>query len=301
MKRILTLALLLAIVGMGASAQLLYKITGRDIKQPSYIVGTYHLAPVSFVDSIPGLRKAMDATTQVCGELDVDDMLSPGGMQKMAAAMMLPEGKTLAGCLSADEMKRLNALLTKAMGVDMSNPMVAQQLGRMTPQALTTQLTVMLYMRHTPGFNPQDLFDGYFQKAAKEKGKPVKGLETLDFQIKTLFQGMSLERQKTLLMCLADNTDKAERQTKEVAKAFFAQDIKALEAAMNEKEGNSCDSTPEEDAALITSRNADWMGKMPAMMAAAPTLFAVGAGHLPGSKGVLELLKKAGYTVEAVR
>ena len=49
------------------------------------------------------------------------------------------------------------------------------------------------------------------------------------------------------------------------------------------------------------NRNADWVAKMPAIMSDKPTFFAVGAGHLPGEKGVLNLLKLAGYEVEAVK
>ena len=70
---------------------------------------------------------------------------------------------------------------------------------------------------------------------------------------------------------------------------------------MDEKQNNACDSTPAEDAAMIYSRNADWLTKMPALMTNKPTLFAVGAAHLPGDKGVVNLLRNAGYTVDAVR
>ena len=46
---------------------------------------------------------------------------------------------------------------------------------------------------------------------------------------------------------------------------------------------------------------ADWLTKMPGIMNEKPTLFAVGAGHLLGENGVLNLLYKAGYTVEPVQ
>ena len=59
-KLLMLLALLISFI-MNANAQLLYKISGNGLTQPSYIIGTYHLAPVSFVDSIPGLKEAMDA------------------------------------------------------------------------------------------------------------------------------------------------------------------------------------------------------------------------------------------------
>lgn len=301
MKRIAFIVMLLAAVFTGAGAQLLYKVSGGNLSKPSYIVGTYHLAPASFVDSIAGLRNAMEQTEQVCGELEMSQMMSVEGMQKMMQAMMLPEGKTLKDILSAEEMARLNGFMTKLLGTDMSNTMVEQQMGRMTPQALNTQFTLMMYMKHTNGFDPANLFDGYFQKAAAEKGKPVTGLETLDFQIKTLFNGMSLERQKQLLMCLVDNYGYYDSMTVKLADAYFSQDIEKVKAVMDEKQNNDCDSTPAEDAAMIYNRNADWITKMPALMTDKATLFAVGAAHLPGDKGVVNLLRNAGYTVDAVR
>ena len=70
---------------------------------------------------------------------------------------------------------------------------------------------------------------------------------------------------------------------------------------MDEKQQNQCDSTPEEDDQLIYSRNANWIKFMPQIMKDKPTFFAVGAGHLPGDKGVLQLLRNAGYTIEGVK
>lgn len=301
MKKIMMIALLMVVAFTGAKAQLLYKISGKDLKQPSYIVGTYHLAPVSFVDSIPGLRAAMTETQQVCGELDMSDMMSPDNIQKMMKAMMLPEGKTLKDYLTVEEMDKLNQLMKSLIGMDLTNPILEQQMGKMTPSAINTQLAVLMYMKHTPGFDPTNLFDGYFQKAAKEANKPVVGLETMDFQIKTLYQGKSLERQKTMLMCMVNNTAYHEQNLIALTRAFFAKDLAKMWEITKEKENNSCDSTPEEDAQLIDNRNIDWLTKLPAIMADKSTLIAVGAGHLPGDKGVLSLLRQAGYTVEAVK
>ena len=301
MKKIMMIALLMVVAITGAKAQLLYKISGKDLKQPSYIVGTYHLAPVSFVDSIPGLRAAMTETQQVCGELDMSDMMSPDNIQKMMKAMMLPEGKTLKDYLTVEEMDKLNQLMKSLIGMDLTKPILEQQMGKMTPSAINTQLAVLMYMKHTPGFDPTNLFDGYFQKAAKEANKPVVGLETMDFQIKTLYQGKSLERQKTMLMCMVNNTAYHEQNLIALTRAFFAKDLAKMWEITKEKENNSCDSTPEEDAQLIDNRNIDWLTKLPAIMADKSTLIAVGAGHLPGDKGVLSLLRQAGYTVEAVK
>lgn len=293
--------LLLLMAAVTMQAQLLWKISGNGLQKPSYIIGTYHLANVSFTDSIKGLKAAMDATEQVYGEIVMADMASPENIQKMQAAMMLPDGQTLDKLFTADEMTRINALVKSVLGVDMTNPMVAQQLGKLTPYALQVQLGVLIYLKKHPGFNPNEGFDSYFQKEAAAKGKGVGGLETFDFQINTLYKSTTMERQKQLLLCLADNLEFNEEQTENIVKAFFTQDLDGIEKAMDTKLNNTCDGTPEEKETLIYSRNDNWMKQIPEIMKQKATLFAVGAGHLPGERGLLAQLKKAGYTVEGVK
>ena len=293
--------MLLMLVAIAAQAQLLWKISGNGLQKPSYIIGTYHLAPVSFTDSIKGLKEALEASEQVYGEIVMADMMKPENMTKMQSAMMLPEGQTIDKLYTEEEMARINTMLKSIMGVDMTNPMVAQQLGKITPQALQTQLAVLMYLKKHTGFDPNQTFDGYFQQEATAKGKPVGALETIDFQIEILYKGMSMERQKQLLLCLADNMEFNEELTENVVKAFFSQDLDGIEEAMNAKLNNTCDGTPEEKEILIYKRNDNWIKQMPEIMKQKATLFAVGAGHLPGERGVLAQLKKAGYTVEGVK
>lgn len=300
MKKIL-LSLALTAVMLGAHAQLLYKISGNGLSAPSYIVGTYHLAPVSFVDSIPGMRQAIADTQQTYGELVMDEMMSADSLALMQQAMMLPAGMTLDKLLTADEMTRLNAYMKELMGMDMTNPLLAQQMGKMTPSALSTTISMFSYMKKSGSIDVQNGFDDYFQKEALRQGKGVGGLETMAFQINVLFKGQTLERQKELLMCQIDNADFMDEMEKDVIHAFFSQNLEALKKAMDKKLNNSCDSRPEEDDILIYNRNANWLKKMPALMAQKPTLFAVGAAHLIGDKGVLHLLRTAGYIVEEIK
>lgn len=293
--------LLLLMAAVTMQAQLLWKISGNGLQKPSYIIGTYHLAPVSFTDSIKGLKAALDASEQVYGEIVMADLTSPENQQKAQAAMMLPDGQTLDKLFTADETTRINALVKSVLGVDMTNPMVAQQLGKLTPYALQVQLGVLIYLKKHPGFNPNEGFDSYFQKEAAAKGKGVGGLETFDFQINTLYKSATMERQKQLLLCMADNLEFTEEQTENVVKAFFTQDLDGIEKAMDAKLNNTCDGTPEEKETLIYSRNDNWMKQMPEIMKQKGTFFAVGAGHLPGERGLLAQLKKAGYTVEGIK
>jgi len=300
MKKFLSTSLML-IAAVGMQAQLLWKVTGNGLKKPSYIVGTYHLAPGTFADSIKGVKNVMDEAEQVYGEIVTADLTKPEKLMAMQTAMMLPQGQTLSKLLDADELGRLNAGLKGLMGVDMTNPMVAQQLDRLSPQALLTQLTMLSYLKKTPGFNPANTIDIYFQKEATAKGKPTGGLETMEQQIEVMFKTCTIERQKELLMCFIDNKEMNEKLTDMITKGYFAQDIKMLKEATDMKLNSSCDATQEEEERMIYGRNANWVKLMPGIMNEKSTLFAVGAAHLVGDRGVLELLRKAGYRVEGVR
>ena len=301
MKKIF-LSLLLAFVAVVAgNAQLLYKISGCGLDSPSYIVGTYHLAPATFIDSIPGAKATLETVEVVCGEVVMSEMESPENMDKVQKAMFLPSGKSLADVLDADEMASLNAYMLELLGVSLENPMLMEQMGRLTPTALSTQLQLVQYMKLTPGFDPMNLIDAYFQKVAVEAGKKVKGLETVDFQIAMLYKGATIERQKQQLLCMVENNEYYSLQMKELSAAYFAQDMETLWSITEEELGNDCDSTPKEKEALLYGRNKAWVAKMPKMMDKASTLFVVGAAHLPGEQGVLELLKAKGYMVEVVK
>lgn len=296
---LLTVALIAGLIST-TQAQILYRITGKGLESPSYIVGTYHLAPSSFADSIPGMDKAIAGTNQVCGELDMMDAFKPENATRLLKSQMLPEGVTLSSLFTADQLKRLNALLLKVMGTNLDDEAFAAQMEKMSPAALSTSLTLTSYMKGTPSFNPMDLIDNYFQMQAIQNGKSVKGFETVDFQMGILY-GSPLEKQVNDLMCLVDHFDDANDMVNLITTAYFSQNLKQIEDALEQESKVDCGTSPEDEDILINNRNRNWVEMMPEMMAEQPTLFVVGAAHLCGDKGVLKLLEKAGYTVEGVK
>ncbi len=298
-KIILLTAVIIASVTY-SQAQILYRISGKGLKSPSYIVGTYHLAPSSFADSIPGMRQAVEQTNQVCGELDMMDAFKPENTAKLLKAQMLPEGTTLSSLLTAEQLERLNALLLDVMGSNLNDETFAAQMDKMTPAALSTTLSLQSYIKRTESFNPMELIDNYFQMLALQNGKAIKGFETVDFQMGILF-GESLEKQVNDLMCMVDHFEETDEMVNRITTAYFSQNLKQIEEAMEEESKVECGTTDEDEDRLINNRNSNWLEMMPSMMAEQPTLFVVGAGHLCGEKGVLRLLEKAGYTVEGVK
>ena len=301
MKKIITLLVLALVATATANAQLLYRVTGGELKKPSYVFGTFHIANTPFVEKVAGVRQALDETDQVYGEIKWTDMTNPDSLTAMQRRMTLPEGKTLKTVLSAEQYRKLDRVLTDLMGIGLSNPTVAQQMGRMSPATLLTQLQMLQYMKaHMGEFDPTNTIDQYFQTQAKNNNEKVGGLETVAFQMNLLY-GAPLKRQLVQLDCFLNNLEYYAQLTERMAKAYYAQDLKALYDVMNEKLSATCDATPQEKAELIDNRNATWAKTMPAIMAARPTLFVVGAGHLPGTNGLLSLLTKKGYKVEAVK
>ena len=300
MRKALLLAIAIFASFTYAQAQILYRISGKGLESPSYIVGTYHLAPSSFVDSIPGIHQAIEQTNQVCGELDMMDAFKPENTAKMLKAQMLPEGTTLSSLLTAEQLERLNAKLLEVMGSNLNDEAFAAQIDKMTPAALSTTLTLSSFMKETPSFNPMELIDNYFQMNALQNGKAVKGFETVDLQMGILY-GAPIEKQVSDLMCVVDHFDVANEMVKRITTAYFSQDLKQIEEAMEEESNLDCGTSEEDEDILINNRNRNWVEIMPDMMAEQPTLFVVGAGHLCGEKGVLKLLEKTGYTVEGVK
>ena len=293
MKKIFALLMFFCIT-LGVNAQLLWKVSGNGLDKPSYIFGTHHVAPLSMKDSIAGMTEAMNGTSQVYGELVMEDMMKPEMLMKMQQAMMLPTDTTLKSLFTQAQYDSIASVVKENIGMELA------MFDKLKPAALNAQLAVVLSVKALKGYNPQEQLDTWFQTQAKQAGKKVGGLETMESQINILYNSQSLKRQAQQLYCSATHIDYGIDMTRRLAEAYLNQDLDKLLEITEEKMGNACDSTPEEEEALIYGRNANWAKQMPGIMKQASTLFVVGAGHLPGERGILKLLEKQGYTVEAM-
>lgn len=294
MKKTLLFVLLFCIT-LGAKAQLLWKISGNGLDRPSYVIGTHHLAPLSIKDSIASLQQVIDQTEQVYGELVMEDATNPESVMKMQQAMVLPADTTLKSLYTQAQYDTIASVVKTYLGVDLA------LFDKLKPAAVSTQLALALAMKSLKGFNPQEQLDTWFQTQARQAGKKVGSLETIDMQVNVLYNSQTLARQALLLHCAATHIEQGIDQTLRMTNAYMKQDLDGFLSIIEEKINNSCDSTPEEQEALIYGRNANWARQLPEIMKQTPTLFVVGAGHLPGPKGLLNLLQEQGYRVEAMK
>lgn len=293
--RRLSILLMLICITLGANAQLLYRISGNGLKHPSYLFGTHHFAPVSVTEKIAGLKPALNEVGQVYGELITDEMQSPQSMQKLQQAIVMPGDTTLHTLFTPAQYDSLAVKVKSLMGADL------QQMDKLKPAFLNSQIMALFAMKSLPGFNPQQQLDGWVQAEARKQGKPVGALETFDLQMNVLFGSTPLQRQAEMLYAMVMNIDRSEQQLRELNEAYMNHNLDLMDKISNTKLNNASDPRPEEIEALVINRNLSWVNAMPAIMKDKATLFAVGALHLTGEKGLLNLLKQQGYTIEAVK
>lgn len=146
MKKLLGILLFISIA-LSANAQLLWKVSGKGLEKPSYIFGTYHLSPLSIKDSIAAMPQAMSETAQVYGEVVMSEMATPAFMQSMQQQMMMPKDTTLQSLFTPEQYEEVGKAIKENMMVDIA------MLAQLKPAAINQQLVVLLYMKHTPGFN----------------------------------------------------------------------------------------------------------------------------------------------------
>jgi uncharacterized protein YbaP (TraB family) len=290
MKRVIAFVVA-AVMALGVNAQLLWKIEGRGLKEPSYIVGTHHLAPFSVLDSIAGIREARKNTAQVVGELNIAEMQTPENMMLMQSMITTPADSTMQAILPAEEYQLVRDAVSTYLGFDLA------EMPNLKPAFISNNIIVMMYVKLIGGFKPQDQLDSFFQSFATDMGRRVVGLETAEFQFRLLYDGQTIKRQAQQLVCELRNRSKLLLDARQLTNIYMKQNLDEMLRLSEETRGDDCDMLTSEVEQMINARNRDWAEKLPAIIAEAPSLIAVGALHLPGENGVLNLLKKQGYRV----
>ena len=284
------LSLFLAVSAVSASAQVLYKVEGNGLTQPSYVFGTHHLAPISVIEQF-GAAEPFNNSTQVVGEIDMtqDQMQMAMAMQ---SHMVAPTDSTLSKVIPSDEFQTVNEQFKKwapMPGMDLT------MLEPMKPMVISTMVVVGMTREAMPDFNPEQQLDTWFQSTGKEQNKVVIPLETAEQQAEILFDTTPISYQADALVEMLKNPKKALDQTKNLNDAYMAQDLAKM-LQLSEED----DEHPEFMIALLDKRNADWLTKLPAIFKDGSTFVAVGALHLAGDKGIIEGLRKLGYTVTPI-
>ena len=286
MKKKLLFCLLLALPALG-NAQLLWEISGNHLKQKSYLFGSHHLVPISFLDSIKGIYPAFNSCENVVGEIILDD---PVVIKKLQQAAVITTGKTTKDWLTDEQYAVADSILKSTIGMGL------QELRFFKPAMIENIYVLALYDRY---FQRDEDFqiDSYFQKIGKKEGKRLFSLETVEEQIQLLLESKSLEEQAQSLYETLTSSAELLTQIEALNDKYLAQDLDGLLELNN----NDTTQTEEERFALIDKRNIRWAEILPKQLALGNNFIIVGAMHLPGENGLIHLLQKQGYKVKPVK
>lgn len=292
MKRI-SLILIIALVALASQAQLLWKVSGNGLERPSFILGTYHLAPASMLDEIPGMDQAFEGCDVVVGELKKEDMMNPNGLMGLASMMMAPADSTLDKLYTPEQYKVIEQVFNKYCG---SMGLSLGMMSRLKPEAINLLITLMrvgsMEMSNT------DLIDIGAQERGSQLGRATMGFETLEEQAKLLFSDPIADQAQSLLKACEED-DVQDEQAQALKDAYMSQDMNRMETLFTEAAEDGWDENKMDS--MVTRRNRNWVGKLVTMMPEQACLVCVGAAHLFGDQGLLQLLRNEGYTVEPMK
>ncbi len=274
---------LLATTATAQDNSLLYEVTGNNLAQPSYLYGTFHLVCPNDLVLTEATKKAVADAQQLYLEIDMDDPTMQSSMMK---GMMLTDGKTMKDLMSADDYAVVDNYLQKKAGMGLA------QVGGLKPIALYSFMMIGAL-----GCQPASYDLTLMQMALKDK-KEILGLEQLNDQM-AIFDKIPIDKQVSMLADMARKPDDVQKELASMLAAYKAQDLTSMMKQMKESKYDG--GLEDFEADLLDKRNQNWIPVIEKAAKDKPTLFAFGAGHLGGDKGVINLLRAKGYTVKAIK
>lgn len=283
MKNILKSALiasLVLVVNVGFAQankvenSLLWEISGNGLQKSSYLFGTIHMMCENDFVIKEKVTKAFDKSEELALELDFDDPLELQNMQKLAVA-----STPLSQALTKDEYSKLEALFKNTFSLNIKDYENYNLIGLMSV-VLMKELNC-----------PPKMYEFEFLKMAMQRKSIIHGMEKVDDQIKAFANAYDNKEFIEQLALYNSN------QFNELVSIYKNEDLNQLFSLSTDKKYMD----KEEQNFMLDSRNKNWITKMPDMMQKHSVFFAVGAAHLPGDNGVINLLRQAGYTVTSIK
>ncbi len=132
-------------------------------------------------------------------------------------------------------------------------------------------------------------------KIAGKERKEIRGFETIAFQA-SVFDSVPYATQAKSLLNSVDSINNNKVLFDKMVRVYLSQEIEKIEAMFKEEEFGMKDGLEQ----LLDKRNINWVEQLKTILPKTNIFMAVGAAHLVGEKGVIELLKKEGYTLRPI-
>ena len=247
-----------------------------------YLLGSVHLLTPDAATLPAEVDSAFAHAKMVAFEVSLDSMMMRS--QELLLRGRYAAGTTLRSSLSPATIAKLDTILP-AYGLTLD------QVNGFKPWVVA----LVLAQQAMAGahFQPQLGVDAQLNARARAAGKPVMGLESVDFQL-GLFDSLSPADQEKMLLEEQPPAEEVKDLTM-IKDAWLAGNTVALDSLLNSR----MTSAPGLLATLLSNRNRSWIPKIETMLQGSDdVLVVVGAGHLVGKQGVVEMLRAKGYTIE---
>ncbi len=258
---------------------LLWEISGNGISQPSYIFGTIHLICQDKFFVPRSTEEKIKIAKQVFFEIDMDD---PQLMMKTQKLMMSADGKKLKDIMKESDYKVFSEYFKGISGMEVS------VFGTAKPM-----LFMSFALMKTVGCPMPISYEEYFVREAKIEKKEVLGLETIEDQVAVIDRATTEQQVEWLMDAVKENGNAIYDQMIDLYKK---QEIEALTKIISEQMVGMKGMQDQ----LLDKRNQNWIPVIEQNIKQKSTFFAVGAGHLGGENGVLQLLQQKGYTLKSL-
>ncbi len=261
-------------------SSLLWKVEGNNLKTPSYVFGTVHMLKRSDFRLSREVLQFMSESDAVYMEIDLDNMQAISEFSQM---LLLPNGTTLSDYMTDEEYVIIKNYLRDSIGTDITDFEVLK------PFALQQAFTMNSAGEDLVSYE-LELLNWCYSNA-----KTIEGLETVAEQM-AIFDQIPYEEQIDWVLDFIENPVSTDAIFDSIVYHYREADLQGLYKDV-------LDSSPEimvYEPLFISDRNKRWIPRMATIMQQGSYFFAVGAGHLPGDDGVLELLRAAGYSVQPV-
>lgn len=265
---------------LSTNNSLLWQISGNGLTKASYLFGTIHV--IGSMDYFLG--KNTEKKIKNADELIMEIDLNKVDVLKLAQLSMLPDNKKIKDYLSEKDYAELKKFVMDTLQINSYN--FEESYARMKPFFLSELL-------FSKNMDDKVFYEMEIKKIADEKNIPQSGLETMTEQIEFLDE-ISIEDQLESILKTIRNYTAETTEFNQLVKSYIRQDLVALNKSFEADE----DTLIKEK--MVDKRNTTWIPKLRVLMQNKACFIAVGAGHLAGENGLINLLKKQGYTVEPV-
>ncbi|GAA5220979.1 TraB/GumN family protein [Membranihabitans marinus] len=266
----------------------LWEINHPNLQETSYLLGTIHYVPNEYYLWPDIFEDKFASCSQLALEIDLKEMQG-GNMLGLLDKFIMKDDLSISDILSSEDYRTVSDFFNK-MGL----PLILFE--RLKP--------FFLYILTMADFNNMDSgnmksYELELLDKSKKSNIPVVGLETIDYQI-SIFDSIPYKTQADMLVnAIKDKIEldgEVDEDLNTLFQAYHRQDLNAIYEI-----SSSTDSTMMEyNELLIDNRNRDWISKIKSLIADQPTFIAVGAGHLAGPAGVIQLMRNEGYILKPV-